>query len=169
MSMPGPVSEDRQLTSTITDIKPLIDHRGTMALIDGLVAVHEGSAHCIATVRADNPFLVNGRLPAWILVEYLAQSVAVFVGHLRSVEHAPHRHGLLLGCRNLRLADVALNVGDRLELFVEEIIRLDEFGRFSGIARLGENEVASGLLLLYECIDWPGATTSIPEPERPAG
>lgn len=151
------------------DVKPLIDHRGPMALVDRLVAVHKSSAHCLAEVRSDNPFLIDGRLPAWVLIEYLAQSVAVLVGHLRSTERAPHQHGLLLGCRNLRLADVALNVGDHLELFVEEIIRLDEFGRFRGSARLGENEVARGSLLLYECVDWPSSTTRIPEPARHTG
>lgn len=153
----------------ITDIKSLIDHRGSMALVDALVEIQESSAHCIGVVRSDNPFLVDGRLPTWVLIEYLAQSVAVFVSHLRSIDNTPHRHGLLLGCRNLRLADIMLDVGDRLDLFVEEIIRLDEFGRFSGTARLGEHEVASGSLLLYESTDWPISSTKIAAPGRHTG
>lgn len=148
-------------TLPVTNLEGLSDHRGPMAFIDALVDVQPGCARCVATIRRDNPFLTNDRLPAWILVEYLAQSVAAFAGYLRAVEGKPRRHGLLIGCRNLRLTDAAPGVGDRLEMHVEEVVHLDDFGRFTGTARLEGRTVADGSLLVYESADWPRHETSL--------
>jgi len=140
----------------------LIDHRAAMSFIDGLESCDELWARCSSTIRDDNPFLVEGRLPNWVLIEYIAQSVAMFAGYRRSLDGAPHRHGLLLGCRSMTLADVVLNVGDRIETEVEEVVRLDDFGRFNGTARRNGEVLAEGALSVVETATWPDPAGAMP-------
>ncbi len=140
----------------------LIDHRSVMSFVDGIESCDEALARCRATIRADNPFLVDGRLPNWVLIEYIAQSVAMFAGYRRSIEGAPHRHGLLLGCRSMTLADVVLEVGDRIETEVEEVVRLDDFGRFNGTARRDGEVLAQGALSVVETQSWPDPAGAMP-------
>ena len=130
-----------------------------MALIDELAEVNVDWARCRAVVRADNPFLVVGRLPAWILVEYMAQSVAVFAGYARASGGGEYRHGLLLGCRNLWLADVALEVGSRLEIEVNEVARYEQLGSFNGKVTWGDTDAAKGTISVYETREWPTRRT----------
>lgn len=143
------------LKPQIADVRSLTDHRNSMAFLDELVGMQEGSARCRAGIRADNPFLVDGMLPPWILIEYMAQSVAAFAGCLRAAEGREHRHGLLIGCRNVELGELALNVGDQLEVLVEETTRLDDFGSFRGTVHCADRQAARGSLLVYECAQWP--------------
>ncbi len=126
-----------------------------MALIDELAEVNVDWARCRAVVRADNPFLVGDRLPAWILIEYMAQSVAVLAGYARASQGGEPRHGLLLGCRNLWFADVALEVGSRLEIEVSEVARYEQLGSFSGKVTGGDTEAAKGTISVYETREWP--------------
>lgn len=145
----------------------LVDHRGPMAFIDELVSARGDTGHCRAVIRADNPFLLGNRLPAWVLVEYMAQSVAVFAGYIRASGGMVHRHGLLLGCRNLRMADVALEVGTRLEIDVVETARFENLGNFSSKVICNASVAARGTLSVYEAAEWPTPITGLSPDEEP--
>ncbi|GJL82854.1 MAG: hypothetical protein DHS20C01_24880 [marine bacterium B5-7] len=133
----------------------LIEHRGSMLLIDELVSVADRTAHCVGYVRRDNPFLMDGHLPAWALLEYIAQAVATLAGYLRLTAGDQYLHGLLLGCRRMEFEDVLPSVEDRLDLHVEEILQLDKLGNFKGCAWLAGRKIASGVLSVYETEYWP--------------
>lgn len=145
----------------------LVDHRGPMAFIDELVSAEGDAARCRAVIRADNPFLLNNRLPVWVLVEYMAQSVAVFAGYMRASRGTERRHGLLLGCRNLRMADVALEIGTRLEIEVVQIARFESLGSFAGKVTCNETVAASGTLSVYEASEWPAPGTGLADGAEP--
>lgn len=154
----------------ITDswsLDELVDHRGPMAFIDELVSVEGDAACCRALIRVDNPFLLDNRLPAWVLVEYMAQSVAVFAGYTRAARGMEHRHGLLLGCRNLRMADVALEIGTRLEIEVVQTARFESLGSFAGKVTCDETMAASGTLSVYTASEWPAPGTKLANDARP--
>lgn len=136
-------------------LESLSDHRGAMAFIDELVEAGTNGARCRAVIRSDNPFLVDGRLPGWILIEYIAQSVAIFAGHRRASEDSEHRHGLLLGCRNLRISREAIDIGSRLDIEIEEFARFDRLGSFNGRVFCEESVAANGILSVYEAAEWP--------------
>lgn len=142
----------------------LVDHRGPMAFIDELMAVDGDQGRCRALVRAGNPFLLDDRLPAWALVEYMAQSVAVFAGYARACKGDEHRHGLLLGCRNLHLADVALMIGSQLDIEVAEIASYEQLGSFSARVSCNGVEAARGTLSVYETEEWPASSSGL-DPE----
>jgi len=152
---------DNNMTSNTRPSAQYVDHRGPMAFIDELVSVTGESARCCGVVRADNPFLVEDRLPSWILVEYMAQSVALFAGFTRATQGKEHQHGLLLGCRNLRLEDVAFEIGSRLVVEVVETARFEQLGSFSGTVTFEEMEVGTGTLSVYETTEWPASRTDL--------
>lgn len=133
----------------------LIDHRGAMAFIDELLDCDATAARCRAVIRADNPFLVGERLPGWVLLEYIAQSVAVFAGYRRRADGEAHRHGLLLGCRSMQLPGPDPRVKDVVDLRVEEVVRLDGFGNFRGAATCDGVLLAEGVLSVLETEQWP--------------
>lgn len=145
----------------------LIDHRGPMAFIDELVSAEGDTACCRALIRADNPFLLDNRLPAWVLVEYMAQSVAAFAGYTRALRGTEHRRGLLLGCRNLRMANVALEIGTRLEIEVVQTARFESLGSFAGKVTCDETVAASGTLSVYEASEWPAPGTGMTDDVKP--
>lgn len=144
-----------------TELSSLVDHRGPMAFIDELVSAEEDTGCCRTVIRADNPFLLNNRLQSWVLVEYMAQSVAVFAGHVRAARGMAHRHGLLLGCRNLHTSDVALEIGTILEIQVVETARFEGLGSFAGKVICNGTVAARGTLSVYETTEWPVARTGL--------
>lgn len=98
----------------------LLPHRPPMILIDELVHWDEREVVCSVTIRDDAPFVVDGRVPALVSIEYFAQTVAAFYGYL-----ARHRQqftmGMLLGTRELELRTDFFRVGDALTITGREL------------------------------------------------
>lgn len=79
----------------------LLPQTGDMCLLDRLLAVDEDSARAEFTVREDSPFaLVDGSVPAWVGLEYMAQAIAAWSGYHCLRQGEPIRVGLLLGTRH---------------------------------------------------------------------
>jgi predicted hotdog family 3-hydroxylacyl-ACP dehydratase len=102
-------------------VAELVPHEPPMILVDELIEWSPTRALVRARVRPGGPFVIAGRMPATILLEYMAQAVAVAEGmasriSLTSNARAP---GLLLGTRELELDVGDLAVGDILEIRVE--------------------------------------------------
>ena len=101
-------------------LRELLPHRPPMILIDELVHWDEREVVCSVTIRDDAPFLVDGRVPALVSIEYFAQTVAAFYGYL-----ARHRQqftmGMLLGTRELELRTDFFHVGDALTITGREL------------------------------------------------
>lgn len=109
-------------------VAELVPHEPPMILVDELVEWSPTRARVRARVRPGGPFVVAGRMPATILLEYMAQAIAVAEGMRGRVgrvgpagpasgERSP---GLLLGTRELELDVQELAVGDILEIRVEQ-------------------------------------------------
>ena len=100
-------------------VAQLVPHEPPMLLVDELIAWTSTTAQVRAKVRAGGPFVVEGRVPASILLEYMAQAIAVadgMTGHVTGREGI----GLLLGSRELRFEVDGVEVGDTLDMFVEQ-------------------------------------------------
>ncbi len=146
---------------TYPDPARLVDHRQSMLLIDRLVEANENSACCEATIRQDNPFLFGEILPNWVLIEYVAQAVAVYAGYLHLEKNVDRKHGLLLGCRSMNLGNAQLGVGLKLKICIEEVTRLDGFGNFHGVVYYQGSELARGFLSVLESEDWPQPVNAV--------
>jgi predicted hotdog family 3-hydroxylacyl-ACP dehydratase len=63
-------------------ITGLLPHRGAMCLLDSIRSAGDEAIVCELTVRDTGPFHdpADGRVPAWVGIEYIAQASAVCFG-----------------------------------------------------------------------------------------
>ncbi|MEE9412033.1 MAG: 3-hydroxylacyl-ACP dehydratase [Methylococcales bacterium] len=97
MSHPSPT------TNYIPDKFPVADllpQSGSMVLIDAVTRIDDDSISTQVRVRDDGLFsLVNNTVPAWVGIEYMAQTIAAFSGYHCLIRGEPIRLGFLLGTR----------------------------------------------------------------------
>lgn len=90
-------------TMTHTRAERWIPQQGAMRLIDRVLQVDGDRAVAEVDVPFDGLFVRDGQVPAWIGMEYMAQTVAAWAGaRAQDRGHAP-RPGLLLGTRRFEV------------------------------------------------------------------
>lgn len=117
--------------SNYLPIERYVPHRGAMLLLDRLL---EASAeHAVAEVRVphDGLFVENGYVPAWVGIEYMAQTVAAWAGWQAAQRNEPARIGFLLGSRKFEAFRPAFAAGSLLRVRVQcELIGSNGLGMF---------------------------------------
>lgn len=109
-------------------VEPLLPHRGPAIVLDGLEAITEDGCVALAQVRAGAWYLdVEGRMPAWVGLEMMAQAASAFSGHRNTLSGRPVRVGYLLGTRSFTATGPAFPVGTVLKIEVR-VLFLDESG-----------------------------------------
>lgn len=94
-----------------------------MLLIDELIRADDQCLEAACVVRNDGLFaLPDGRLPAMVSIEYMAQTVAAFAGVRATTRGDSIKPGLLLGARNFSASAAYLSPGDRLRITVTLVI-----------------------------------------------
>ncbi len=100
-------------------VAELVPHEPPMLLIDELLAWTPERAQVRAQVRAGSPFVSEGRAPALVMIEIMAQAVAAAAGmDWRQRGEDRVERGVLLGTRELALSVDELHVGDELRIDV---------------------------------------------------
>ncbi|MPN41398.1 hypothetical protein SDC9_188944 [bioreactor metagenome] len=100
-------------------------HRGAMLLLDRLLAADEESAVAQVTVPRDGLFLQDEGMPAWVGLEYMAQTVAAWAGWRARQAGQSVKLGFLLGTRKFEAdadyfaPDTTLTVHVQCELLGE--------------------------------------------------
>lgn len=108
--MPSPAS-------TFPPITELLPHRGRAVLL-GQVLAHDATT-TVCTVDPDGGALfrdADGRVPAWVGLEFMAQAVAAHGGLLDREASREPRPGLFLGSRRLAFSVAAFEPGQALEV-----------------------------------------------------
>ncbi|GHB16157.1 ApeP family dehydratase [Salinicola rhizosphaerae] len=83
-------------------IEPLIPHARGMCLLTRLLAATDDTATTEALTRRDDLFATVDGIPAWVGIEWLAQSVAAWSGYRAEAQGESPATGLLLGSRRYR-------------------------------------------------------------------
>lgn len=109
-----------QATYAVDD---LVRHRGDMSLLDNIVAFDDSWLEAQATLTSDNLFLVDGAVPAWVGIEYMAQTVAAWAGARAQTRGEPVKVGFLVGTRKYQSQGPAFPVGSLLSIRVTEVMR----------------------------------------------
>ncbi len=103
-------------------VAQLLPHAGAWVLLSSVLEHELDATTCLITVGEAFPFrLEQGRVPALVGLEYMAQCIAVH-GALRArggEEPAPV--GLLLGARDVEMRTDGFRPGQRLEVTVRRI------------------------------------------------
>ena len=102
--------------TTWPPIVELVPHRPPMLLLDRVLAYDGECVTCETVLRPDSPFADQGRVPAVVGIEYMAQTIAAGAGLRGREKGGGARTGFLLGCRSLTIAVDSFQVGDRLTI-----------------------------------------------------
>lgn len=109
----------------------LLPHRAPMILIDRLIETDGRETVCEVTVAAHAPFARASGVPAFVGIEYMAQTVAAHGGYQAYQAGEPIAVGLLLGTRRLDTYCQFFALGQRLRIHVAHTWGQHELMRFS--------------------------------------
>jgi len=100
---------------------------GAMSFLSQVISYDLDSKRLEAEVeiKPDQLFADNGKVPAYVAVEYMAQAVAAFAGLKAVTSDQEVKIGFLLGTRKLVLNGEYFMVGDKLSIKVEEVMTSD--------------------------------------------
>lgn len=130
----------------MNSISELIPHSGDMILIDRILNY---DAHTLTTeliVRGDGFICGDDKtIPAWIGIEYMAQTIAAYAGTVAKQANI----GFLLGTRRYNCNVSTFDVGARLTISAKKIMQDGNLAAFECLI-LGENVEVSANLNVYQ-------------------
>jgi predicted hotdog family 3-hydroxylacyl-ACP dehydratase len=113
-------------------VTELIPQQDRMMFLDHIIAFEEGQIKAYVEVKANGLFDDGQTIPAWIGIEYMAQTVAAHSGMLSYLAQEPLKPGLLLGARKFHTNVAKLPIGIGLTVTVERIIEDQQLAVFNG-------------------------------------
>ena len=94
-----------------------IPHDGSMALIEEIIEVRENFISCSVSTKKSSAFRdTDNKIPAWIGIEYMAQTIGAYGGWTAKQRGDEVKVGFLLGSRKLTL---------HTDFFEDETIYID--------------------------------------------
>jgi len=130
----------------------LVPHDGTMLLLDEIIEYDKESLVAEVVVRDDGLFNEGNSVPAWLGIEYMAQTVAAHGGMLCVLAGKPIQLGFLLGTRRYNCNVATFKVGMRLTVRVKRFMEDQGLGVFN-CQILGEGIDISAKLNVYQPTD----------------
>lgn len=115
---------------TTYSIEQLLPHAGKMMLLDRVLDYDEESMIARVVVRSDGLFGEDGTVPAWLGIEYMAQTVAAHGGLMCRLAGKPLNPGFLLGTRRYHCNAGALAAGSVLIVKIRRLIEDQGLGVF---------------------------------------
>lgn len=99
------------------DLSKLIPHRGESLLLDRIVD-HDDECTVARVVVGSRSCLLrdDGTVPAWLVVEYMAQTIAVHEGYVARSEGRTLEIGFLVTVVGLEIQPVTLRSGESLQV-----------------------------------------------------
>lgn len=109
----------------------VIIHKDTMLLIDEVVEYAENSLTAQLTITPQTEFLnADNVVPAWIGIEYMAQTIAAWAGVTHMNRGEELKKGYLLGSRKYISYVSHFTLGSVLNVSVEKVYEGDDLGVF---------------------------------------
>jgi predicted hotdog family 3-hydroxylacyl-ACP dehydratase len=140
--------------NTLYDIERVVPHRGTLLLIDRLLEWDSESVVVELRVPADGPFSTEEGVPAWVGVEYMAQTIAAWAGCRARRAGGEPSVGFLLGTRRYVCTEAYFRPGAVLRVEARcELLGDNGLGMFGCRILQGGNELASANVSVYEPAD----------------
>ena len=131
------------------NVADILPHDGAMVLLDNVLEYDQQSLVAAVTVRDDGMFGDGKTIPAWIGIEYMAQTVAAHGGMMCHLAGKPINLGFLLGTRRYTCNISEFTVGMHLTVKVERLIEDQGLGVFT-CQILGDGIDISAKLNVYQ-------------------
>jgi len=128
-----------------------VPHRGAMSLLDSVERCDELSIVVRVRVPAGGLFAGADGVPAWVGIEYMAQTVAAWAGARARAGGGSPRIGYLLGSRRYEATVAAFAIGAELQVFAQcELMGDNGLGLFDCRITQHGRVLASGRLSVFE-------------------
>ncbi|MGZ8096340.1 MAG: ApeP family dehydratase [Methylosarcina sp.] len=130
-------------------VEELVPHAGKMMLLNRVIEFEPETMVAEVIVGSGDLFGESGKVPAWVGIEYMAQTVAALGGMKRRLAGKPITLGFLLGTRRYECNVDNFSVGAILTVSVRRIMQDQGLGVFD--CRIaGEGISASAKLNVYQ-------------------
>jgi len=128
-----------------------VPHRGAMSLLDGVDRCDEQGIAARVRVPAGGLFAVDGGVPAWVGIEYMAQAVAAWSGGRARACGGSPKIGYLLGSRRYEAALPVFPAGAELRVLAQcELLGENGLGMFDCRIEHDGRVLASARLSVFE-------------------
>ena len=139
------------MNSAYPPIAELVPHAGRMLLLDRVLADAPDQLTTELQIRSDAMFCDGYRVPGWIGIEYMAQSIAALDGWEARQRGEPVRVGLLLGARDYQSHVPEFPVGACLQISVRRAYSgADGFAAMDCQIHLSQQLAAQATLVVYQ-------------------
>ena len=130
-------------------VEELLPHSGRMVLLDRVIEFDEENMVAEVIVRDDGLFGHDDTVPAWLGIEYMAQTIAALGGMKRRLAGKTLNPGFLLGTRRYDCNVDIFAVGSVLTVNVKRLVEDQGLGVFD--CRItAEGILASAKLNVYQ-------------------
>ncbi len=111
-------------------VEELLPHSGRMVLLNRVIEFDEENMVAEVIVRDDGLFGDGKSVPAWLGIEYMAQTIAALGGMKRRMAGKPLNPGFLLGTRRYECNVDIFPVKSVLTITVKRLVEDQELGVF---------------------------------------
>ena len=111
-------------------VEELVPHSGRMVLLNRVIEFDEENMVAEVIVRDDGLFGNNNTVPAWLGIEYMAQTIAALGGMKRRLAGRALNLGFLLGTRRYDCNVDTFAVGSVLTVSVQRLVEDQGLGVF---------------------------------------
>ncbi|WP_223851450.1 MULTISPECIES: ApeP family dehydratase [Cupriavidus] len=140
--------------NALPPVREVVPHGGAMLLLDALVFADDAQCIARAEVRATQLFADAGGMPAWVGIEYMAQTIAAWSGMRDRRDGKPPGMGFLLGSRRYECDLSHFPVGCTLTVSVRpELIGDNGLGQFACRIDMDGREVARANVSVFQPAD----------------
>lgn len=127
----------------------VVPHSARMLLLDTVIAADANSLTARARVREDSPFVRDGVMGSWVVIEYMAQAIAAFEGCRARERGDKPQVGFLIGARHFTPSAPSISVGTELEVRVVRQYEEGGLGLFEG-TMTSSNVTADASISVYQ-------------------
>ena len=138
--------------SDLIAVESVLPHADPMILIDEVTRVEGDAIESTERIGEDSMFYdeLAGGVPAYVGIEYIAQTVAAHAGASALARDEPVRVGFLLGTRHYRNSVPYFALGTKLTIRVQPLYEAPYVSKFRGTVSWGiGQELASCALTVY--------------------
>ena len=132
------------------EVEKWLPHRERMVLLDEVVEAGENGAVAKVNISQDTEFCVDGKVPAWVGIEYMAQTMAAYSGGIAMGKDEEVSIAFLLGARRYNSTVSHYKIGDELTIRVKPAMFHDAISNFDCVIELNSEEVATAGLTAYK-------------------
>jgi predicted hotdog family 3-hydroxylacyl-ACP dehydratase len=137
------------MSSARIPLRELLPHGPEMTLIERLMEYSPRRSVATVTITPQSRFAEPGGVPAWVGIEYMAQTIAAHAGYEGRLRGEPPRIGFLLGTRAYRSDVGVFPLGATLTISVEPLVTDAKLGAFQ-CAIATDRVVATAVVNTYQ-------------------